>query len=83
MLKPSHKARMIQKGEAEGEVADYAFHAKFDDIIAAAIADAANDPQSLVEAKSQFDWPKWKEAMNREITTLEAAGTWTEVPRTR
>jgi hypothetical protein len=81
MPKPSHKARMIQEGEAEGEVADYAFHAEFDDIIAAAIADAANDPQSLVEAKSRSDWPKWKEAMDREIATLEAAGTWTEVPR--
>jgi hypothetical protein len=42
---------MIQEGEAEGEVADYVFHAEFDDIIAAAIADAANDLQSLVEAK--------------------------------
>jgi hypothetical protein len=72
---------MIQEGEAEGEVADYVFHAEFDDIIAAAIADAANDLQSLVEAKSQSDWPKWKEAMGREIAILEAAGTWTEVPR--
>jgi hypothetical protein len=81
MSKPSHKVRMIQEGEAEGEVADYAFHAEFDDIIAAAIADAANDLQSLVEAKSRSDWPKWKEAMDREIATLEAAGTWTEVPR--
>jgi hypothetical protein len=72
---------MIQEGEAEGEVADYAFHAEFDDIIAAAIADTANDPQSLVEAKSRSDWLKWKEAMDREIATLEAAGTWTEVPR--
>jgi hypothetical protein len=65
---------MIQEGEAEGEVADYPFHAEFDDIIAAAIADAANDPQSLVKAKSRSGWPKWKEAMDREIATLEAAG---------
>jgi hypothetical protein len=72
---------MIQEGEAEGEVADYVFYAEFDNIIAAAIADAANDPQSLVEAKLQSDWPKWKEAMDREIATLEAAGMWTEVPR--
>jgi hypothetical protein len=69
------------RGEAEGEVADYAFHAKFDDITAAAIADAANNLQSLVEAKLRSDWPRWKKAMDREIATLEAAGTWTEVPR--
>jgi hypothetical protein len=35
------------------------------------IADAANNPQFLVEARSQSNGPKWKEAMDCGITTLE------------
>ena len=27
------------------------------------------------------DWPQWQQAMDREINTLEKAGTWTTVPR--
>ena len=51
------------------------------DVIASAIQDTQGDPKTLFEAKSREDWPKWKVAMDREIATLERAGTWTTVPR--
>ena len=80
--KPSLKARLIQEGEAEGnEVVDYAMFADLGDIISSAIADVDKDPQTLAEARSRSDWPKWREAMDREIATLQAAGTWIDVPR--
>ena len=51
------------------------------DLIASAIQDTQGDPKTLREAQSRADWPLWKEAMDREITTLERAGTWTTVSR--
>jgi len=51
------------------------------DLIASAIQDTQGDPKTLREAQSRADWPLWKEAMDREIATLERAGTWTTVPR--
>jgi hypothetical protein len=80
--KPSLKARLIQEGEAEGsEIVDYAMFADLGDIISSAIADVDKDRQTLAEARSRSDWPKWREAMDREIATLQAAGTWIDVPR--
>ena len=54
---------------------------KLGGIITAAIHEADGDPKSLAEAQSRPDWPQWKEAMNRELTTLIKAGTWKPVPR--
>ena len=60
---------------------DFAFYAGFDDVIAAALQDAEGDPKSLSEARSRADWSNWKAAMDREMSTLEEAGTWSTVLR--
>jgi hypothetical protein len=75
--------RQLEAGEGtEGEeYSDYVFSAAFDDIITAAFLDAEIDPKSLAEAQSSPDWSHWKKAMDRELGTLEKAGTWFNVPR--
>ena len=60
---------------------DCAFYAGFDDVIAAAVHDTEGDPRSLSEARSRADWSSWKAAMDRELETLEKAGTWSTVSR--
>ena len=73
----------MEAGEGtEGEeYSDYVFSAAHDDIILAAILDAGADPKSLAEAQSSPDWPRWKEAMDHKLATLEKVGTWIDVPR--
>jgi len=39
-----------------------------------------SDPKSLQEACACQDWPQWQKAMDKEIDTLEHAGTWVNVP---
>jgi hypothetical protein len=58
-----------------------AFHVEIDTTMAAAAHDANGDPRSVSEARSRSDWPEWQQAMEREIETLECAGTWETVPR--
>jgi Reverse transcriptase (RNA-dependent DNA polymerase) len=48
---------------------------------AAAIGDTQGDPRTVSEARSRADWPLWQQAMDREMKTLEGAGTWETVPR--
>ena len=36
----------------------------------------ALEPNMLAEAKHQSDWPLWETAIEEELDTLEAAGTW-------
>ena len=60
---------------------DHAFLADLDGVIAAAIRESEGDPKTVSEAQSRPNWPSWKEAMDREIKTLEVAGTWKTVPR--
>ena len=61
----------------------FVYHADFDNLISAEVVLNAtdSDPTSITEAKSHSDWPKWKEAMDQEMATLEKAGTWCTVPR--
>jgi hypothetical protein len=61
--------------------ADFVFHATLDHEILAAVHEAEGDPKTLHEARSRSDWPCWKEAMDREMDTLEKALTWNTVPR--
>ena len=60
---------------------DYVFLTEYDPLIIAAAQDASDDPKSLNEAESRPDWVLWKAAMDKEIGTLEDAGTWSTVPR--
>ena len=48
--------------------------------VAAAIEEAHDDLTTVKEAQSRSDWPLWQEAMDREMKTLEDAGTWETVP---
>jgi transposase InsO family protein len=93
LRKPSALVRRIEAGEgtAGEELAGYAEDdedpsewanlAGFEDVIAATIQEVEGDPKTVQEARSRSDWPHWKEAMDREIGSLEHAGTWTTVPR--
>ncbi len=60
---------------------EFIFHIDHDTLIASAIQDADSDPKSLTEACSQPDWPLWKAAMDKEIATLEGAGTCSRIAR--
>jgi hypothetical protein len=60
---------------------DYAFTAGLAPAAAAAIGDAQDDPRTIEEARSRSDWPLWQQVMDREMKTLEDAGTWETVPR--
>ncbi len=51
------------------------------DFIATLIEEVENDPKSLSKAQVCGDWSCWKEAMDAEITTLDCAGTWSNVTR--
>ena len=36
----------------------------------------ALEPCSLAEAQKRLDWPLWEKAIEEELATLRAAGTW-------
>jgi hypothetical protein len=59
---------------------DYIYSAEHDDIITEAISDIDIDPKTLNEAQSHNDWSKWREVIDKEMATLEHAGTWHTVP---
>jgi hypothetical protein len=40
----------------------------------------ANDPLTVEEAKSQPDWPQWKQAMDDEMEQLRKLGTFSHTP---
>ena len=67
------------------EFADFgmgcAFAAELAPVVGAAIGDSKEDPDTIEEARSRSDWPLWQQAMDREMKTLEDAGTWETVPR--
>ena len=78
---PGQYRQLAGEDEERTEQTDHVFMAGFDEIIAEAIDEANTDPKSLAEAQSRADWPRWKEAMDKEMSTLEKAGTWRKVPR--
>ena len=47
----------------------------------AALGTTPGDPTTLREARARPDWPLWKEAMDREMATLDQAGTWRTIER--
>ena len=88
----SPKAEQPQ-GEPNGEFtspsyldksgADPLFHSDLELAAAAttALEDANGDPKTVREARSRPDWLLWKEAMDREMATLDEAKTWHTIPR--
>lgn len=79
--KPKTTRRNPSASYAEVTSADFVYSAEIEDFVEAAVAETQDDPKSLAQAQSRSDWPKWQEAMDAEIKTLEKAGTWTTVPR--
>jgi hypothetical protein len=51
------------------------------EMVTSTIQEVQGDPKTLSEACSHADWPLWQAAMEKEITMLKHAGTWTTVPR--
>ncbi|KAJ3503727.1 hypothetical protein NLJ89_g8305 [Agrocybe chaxingu] len=48
----------------------------------AATSDAEGlDPRTLAEAQGRADWPMWEEAIQKELESLQKAGTWKVVER--
>jgi Reverse transcriptase (RNA-dependent DNA polymerase) len=43
----------------------------------------ALEPRSLAEARKRPDWPLWEKAIEEELATLKAAGTWEVVDEPR
>ena len=93
---PTHKSKRLPKlsdyarrlaagegvtGEDISDTADCAYSADQQQLIIAAIQEAEGDPKTLSEAQARSNWPRWKEAMDRKLATLEKAGTWSTVPR--
>ena len=66
--------------EEKRDKSECAFLAEIEEAIAAAVQDAEGDPRSFREAQSCSDWPCWKDVMDREIKSLQQAGTWETVP---
>jgi hypothetical protein len=72
---------LVEIDKEPQEPAEAAYLADVEQAIVAAVQEVKGDPKSLHEVQSQSDWPRWKEAMDKEIDALEQAGTWETVPR--
>ena len=55
------------------------FHVALNALITSAMQEICSDPKTLKEVQSCLDWPLWKEAMDKEMDTLQQAGTWSTV----
>jgi transposase InsO family protein len=60
---------------------DFAYLADCEELFEASVTEFQDDPKSLTQARSRSDWAQWQDAMDREIATLEKAGTWITVSR--
>jgi hypothetical protein len=76
---PGHSASMAYI-QGNTSTLDFAFIVEIEELMQAALTEAGNDTKTLAEVQSCSDWPKWQEAMDHEISTLEKARTWTTVP---
>ena len=55
------------------------FHVALDTLIASAMQEICSNPKTLKEVQSCLDWPLWKEAMDKEMDTLQQASTWSTI----
>jgi len=72
---------LVEYKEDDADRCEWANLIGYEEVIAAMIQEAEGNPKTVQEARSHSDWPKWKEAMDREIGSLEHTGTWTTVLR--
>ena len=82
--KPSELMCQIQQGEfTTGEDADsnYSIDDDRNNVVTTLIENIEDDPKSLSEAQSRDDWHHWKAAMDCEMTTLDQAGMWSNIPK--
>ncbi|KAF8261105.1 hypothetical protein EI94DRAFT_1810778 [Lactarius quietus] len=93
---PSAKEKAIHQGEAttgeeyenpdSGAYANnfiscqFVYLADSEELFEASLSEYQDDPKTLIQAHSCMDWPKWQEAMDCKITTLEHTKTWDTVP---
>ena len=66
---------------AEGKVEEHAYLATLANATAPDSPDPGGDPRSVKEAMARPDWPRWKEAMDREYKSLKLARTWRTIDR--
>jgi hypothetical protein len=77
----------IQEGDEAAQMAELDGEWEFIDSgdvasgMAAAMAEADALEPTYEEAQSRSDWPEWKKAIQIELNTLKAAGTWELVER--
>ena len=84
---PAHPSRNPSPRNLPGafttdiQFTEYAYLTESEELMEAALTDMPGDPKTLAQARSRPDWPKWQQAMDRELSTLENAETWDTVPR--
>jgi hypothetical protein len=66
---------------SDSNYTEFAYLAGSEELMEAALTEIPGDPKTLSQVCSHSDWPQWQQAMDREINTLEEAGTWTTVSR--
>ncbi len=76
---PGQYRHLAGEDTDNAEQLDFVFCAEYDNLITEAIDNMDSNPTSLIEAQTHSDWPRWKEAMDCEMATLEHAGTWQTV----
>ncbi|EKM73443.1 hypothetical protein AGABI1DRAFT_96273, partial [Agaricus bisporus var. burnettii JB137-S8] len=72
---PSQKAREILEGKAITVVEELDWEEVHVLVTEMEIMEAL-EPRTWKEATQRTDWPLWKKAMEEELATLQAAGTW-------
>jgi len=55
--------------DADEDLFEYALAAEISEL-------EALEPRTLTEARGRADWPLWEKAVEEELATLHAAGTW-------
>ncbi len=77
-----HGLQMMPEKIGEGAGGAGAWEVQEEDWAMATVMNAAEDLESTYEAaKRRSDWPKWKEAIQAEIRSLEMNKTWSIVKR--
>jgi hypothetical protein len=77
----SRTHRLNGDNTGEPEQCEWANLVGYEKAITTTIQEAEGDPKTMQEVQACDNWPSWKEVMDRRISSLEQARTWTTVPR--